>query len=76
MANDKYATIQKYFDPQYDSDVELDEDEQKKIKTKEQNREYSEASDLRKKAWDKADMYPKLKKFVKGAWYGDKQKDE
>jgi len=67
MGNDKYKQVQSYFDPQYDSDEDLPEDEQKKIK-----KSYSPDKE-REVAWEKAETYPKIKKFVKGAWYGDKR---
>jgi hypothetical protein len=67
MGNDKLQKISDYFGPQYDSDEDLPEDERKKIKDS-----YHPDKD-RQAAWDKADMYPKIKKFVKGAWYGDKR---
>jgi len=61
-----------YFGNQYDSDEDLDEETRKKI----QNQGPIAAEKTRNEAWDKADMYPKLKRFLKGVWYGDKRKKE
>jgi hypothetical protein len=70
MANDKMNKMQGYFDPQYDSDEDLTPEDRKKIQSS-----YN-PNKVRKEAWDKADMYPKLKKFVKSSWSGDKRGTE
>jgi hypothetical protein len=74
MSNDKLKQVQSYFDPQYDSDEDLEAEQQKKIKQQENQFNYSGAEKTRKESWEKADVYPKIKRFVKGAWYGDKRK--
>jgi hypothetical protein len=63
--------LQSYYDPKYDSDEELDENTRKKI---EDSSSPMEADKVREEAWGKQDTYPKLKRLVKGAWYGDKRK--
>jgi hypothetical protein len=74
MSNDKMRKIQEYFGPQYDSDEDLDEETKKKIKAKENVWDTTGAEKTRQEGWEKADTYPKIKRFVKGAWYGDKRK--
>jgi hypothetical protein len=74
--SDKYKKVEEYFKPKYDSDKDLDEDTQQKIKEQENVFNYSNAEKTRKEAWEKADMYPKLKRIVKGAVYGDKRKSK
>lgn len=63
------------FGASYDSDEDLPEDVKKKIKQREERLQYDEADELRKTAWETADTYPRLKKMVKGFWYGDKRKN-
>lgn len=74
MADDKRKKmlegVKNTFGPQYDSDEDLDPETQEKIR-----KAYpSEQEKLRQEGWEKADMYPKLKKLVKSGWYGDKRK--
>lgn len=76
MGNDKYSKIQEYYNPQYDSDEDLDEETQKTIKSKENTFDYGGAEKERNDAWEKSGTYPKLKRMVKGSWYGDKRKKE
>jgi hypothetical protein len=64
-----------YFSPQYDSDEDLPDDARKEIKKKESIFDRSGADKLRKESWEKADMYPKIKRVFKGMWSGDKHKD-
>jgi hypothetical protein len=68
MSNDKYGKIQGYFEPKYDSDEDLDEQTRKKIK------DSPRPDQVRSQAWEGAGVYPKLKRMVKGAVYGDKRK--
>lgn len=76
MGNDKMQKIQDYFGPKYDSDEDLDETTRKKIKSQENTFDYSGAEKTRKAGWENAGTYPKLKRMVKGAWYGDKRKSK
>ena len=72
----KYAKgAERDFGPSYDSDEDLDEETRKKIKQQEEQLQYDQADELRKTAWEAQDTYPRLKKMVKGFWYGDKRKD-
>lgn len=70
MSNDKIRKMAEYFQPQYDSDEDLDDETRKKIQ------DSADPNKVRNAAWDKADMYPKLKRMVKSGWYGDKRKPQ
>lgn len=74
MSNDKFrqfaAGAREAVGPQYDSDEDLDEETRKKIKESGP----STAQKIRDEAWDKAGMYSKTMKVLKGAWSGDKRK--
>lgn len=67
MASDRYRAVSNVFKAKYDSDEDLTEEQRKKI------RESSDPEATRTAAWEEADMYPKLKKTMKGMWYGDKR---
>lgn len=69
---DRKKELANYFGPQYDSDEDLPEDTRKKL----QDQGPVAAEETRQAAWEKQDMYPKLKRSLKGAWYGDKRKKE
>ena len=56
--------------PQYDSDEDLDEETQKKIR----NSGPTTAQKLRDEAWGKAGTFSKTMRVLKGAWSGDKRK--
>lgn len=74
--SDKYREVESYFKPKYDSDEDLDKETQAKIKAQENSFSYGEANKTRKEAWENSSVYPKLKRMVKGAWYGDKRKSK
>lgn len=65
---DKMAALSKYSQNSYDSDKELPEDVQSKI------RQDSNPDKVRDEAWSKAGVYPKIKRFMGDAWSGDIRK--
>jgi len=70
----KLKGIASYFkDPQYDSDEELEPKVQEAIKRREEKHDFDYADKIREAAWNDAGAYPKLKRMVKGVWYGDKR---
>jgi hypothetical protein len=69
MSDDRAGGMSNYYKPSYNSDEDLDEDTQNKIRAVGTNS--SEANDIRKQAWQNAGAYPKLKRMVKDAWSGD-----
>lgn len=70
MPNEKFAkSLKDTFGPQYDSDEDLDDETQRKIK----NSGSLEADKIRDEAWDKAGTYSKTMRVLKGAWSGDKR---
>jgi len=73
--NKKIVADSSSLNDQYDSDEDLTKEQQQKIKKLSKYYGEGEAEKARKAAWEKADMYPKIKKFFKGAVYGDKRKD-
>lgn len=76
MSNsDNMRKLQKFSDNTYNSDEDLSDEDQQKIKDKESLGQYNTADAMRKEAWSKAGMYPKLKRMVKSAYGGDTQGD-
>lgn len=71
MANDNMKKLQSSFDPSYNSDEDLPDDIQQKIKAKEDLQQYNGADSIRQDAWKSAGSYPKLKRLVKGTVSGD-----
>lgn len=69
MGNDRAAQAASQFKPSYNSDEDLDEDTQNKIRQAGANS--SQADAIRKQAWANQGAYPKLKRALKGAWSGD-----
>lgn len=74
MANDNMKKLQSSYDNSYNSDEDLPDDVQAKIKAKEDLQQYNGADSVRQDAWKSAGSYPKLKRLVKGAFNGDTQK--
>lgn len=74
MANNKFKQFAQgakdVFGSSYDSDQDLPEDSQKKIR----DASYSRQQAVRDEEWNKQGTFPKLKRMVKGAYYGDKRK--
>lgn len=70
MANMK-KKISNYFEPGYDSDEDLDASTRAEINN---TGSPSVAEGIRRKAWENADAFSKIKKTLKGAYYGDKRK--
>lgn len=66
----KMEALSKFTKPSYDSDKELPEDVQKKLG----GSDSTAANKMREEAWDKAGVYPKLKRFMGDAWAGDIRK--
>lgn len=67
----KYAKVQKFFDPSYDSDEDLSEETQQQIKEKKNQFDEVGAEEVRQKGWENTGMFPKLKRFVKDKVSGD-----
>lgn len=51
----------------YDSDDDLTKEEKERIAKS------STPKKTRQQIWDNKDMFPKIKKYAKSAWYGDKR---
>lgn len=75
MNDDAMAKLAKPFQASYNSDEDLPDDTQAKIKQLQDNNQFNAASSVRKDAWDSAGPWPKLKKLVKTRWDGDTQGD-
>jgi len=68
---DKMAMLEKFSKAKYNSDEDLPEETQKAIADKKNYFDDVGADQIRKESWEKAGMFPKLKRAVKSSMYGD-----